>query len=71
MSFKGIKAGDRIKFRQYAGLGLNGPEYRDAVAKVNPLLIFPGHVVVNVGGKHGIPQVVDDANFIGVVGRIA
>lgn len=69
MSYKGIKPGDKIKFKQYAGLGLKGPEYRDAVAKVNPLLIFDEHVVVNVGGKHGTPQVVDGSNFVGVVGR--
>ena len=67
MSYKGIKPGDRVKFKQYAGLGLHGPEYKDAVAKVNPLLIFDEHVVVNVGGKHGRPQVVDGSNFVAIV----
>ena len=64
MSYKGIKPGDRVKFKQYAGMGLKGPEYKEAVAKVNPLLIFDEHVVVNYGNNG---QVVNAKNFIGVV----
>jgi hypothetical protein len=37
-SFKDIKAGDRVTYLQYAGLGRNGPEYKRATAKVNALL---------------------------------
>lgn len=68
MSFKNIQPGQRVKFRQYAGLGLKGPEYKQAVAPVNALLIFDDRVVVNVGGKFGRPQVVNAENFIAVVG---
>ncbi len=69
MAFMNIQAGDRIRFKQYAGLGRNGPEYREKVAPVNALLIFPAHVVVNVGGKYGTPQVVDENNFLGIARR--
>jgi hypothetical protein len=60
-AFKGIGAGDRVKFLVYAGMGRNGPEYREATATVNRLLIFEDHVVVN----HGTcGQVVNAENYI-------
>ena len=58
--FKGITKGSRVTFRQYAGLGRNGPEYRNATRKVNDLLIFPYHVVVH----GGCGTVVDHSNYI-------
>jgi len=61
MTFKDIKAGDKITFNSYAGRGLKGPEYKRKTAKVNPLLIFENHVVVNYGT---FGQVVDQGNFI-------
>lgn len=70
MSFKNLVGNQRVYFRQYAGLkfdsktGKTSPEYKEASGKVNPLLVFNTHVVVNIGGKHGTPQVVDDKNFI-------
>jgi len=62
--FKNLVGGQRVYFRQYAGLGRNGAEYREASGKVNPLLIFETHVVVSIGGRYGTPQVVNDENFI-------
>lgn len=64
MAFKDIKAGDKVKYRAYAGMGLKGPEYKIKIAKVNPLLIFAHHVVVNAGD---IPQVVNEQNFVEVI----
>lgn len=62
--FKNLVGGQRVYFRQYAGLGRNGAEYKEASGKVNALLIFADHVVLNIGGKYGTPQVVDENNFI-------
>lgn len=59
-SFKGITPDSKVTFRQYAGMGLRGPEYRTATKKVVSLLIFDDHVVV--GGGFG--TVVDDSNYI-------
>ena len=55
MSFKNIRAGDRVKFLDYAG----GNTFVERIARVNPLLIFPDHVVVNHGGR-----VVNSSNYI-------
>jgi hypothetical protein len=63
MRFHELKAGQKIKFRQYAGLGRNGPEYKDAVAKVVQYLVFEDHVIVYVKGR---AQVVNDSNFLEV-----
>ena len=60
MGFKGIKGGDRVKFRNAFGAVLNG--------KANALLIFPEHVVVDCGGKHGRPQVVAESNYVSHAG---
>ena len=59
-TFKGLKGGDRIAF--YIGAG---PHRTRKVARVQPLLTFPTHVVVNLGGKYGRPAVVTESNFIG------
>lgn len=60
-TFKGIKAGDRVTCLVYNGMGRGGPEYKEKTAKVNPLLIFETHVVVNIGT---FGQVVNDGNYI-------
>lgn len=69
MSFMNLKGGDRVEFRQYAGLGLKGPEYKNRVAKVQRLLVFDDHVIVNLGGPYGTPGLVDASNFVRVVRR--
>lgn len=60
-SFKGLKAGDTVYFKQYAGMGRGGPEYKTAKGKVLKYLVFPDHVMVS-GGWAG--QLVNDENFI-------
>lgn len=69
MSFQNLKGGDKVRFWRPAGLGIkNGKavqEYAKCTAKVQPLLVFATHVVVNLGGKYGTPFVVDASNFIG------
>jgi hypothetical protein len=57
-NFKGIRSGDRVTYRTPQGQVKTGT----AVG----LLLFPDHVVINVGGKHGTPQVVDASNFVSV-----
>ena len=64
-----LRGGEVVEYRRYAGLGLRGPEYDLGRGKVNPLLIFPEHVVLNIGGRFGTPQVVNAENFVRVVRR--
>lgn len=71
MAFQNIVGGQRVYFRQYAGLGRNGAEYKEASGKANPLLLFQNHVVLNIGGRYGTPQVVNAENFIRVGRRPA
>lgn len=72
MSFQNLKGCQKVKFWMPNGLKLvNGKaeqEWKQKVAKVQPMLVFPDHVVVNLGGKHGTPFVVDAGNFISVQG---
>lgn len=60
MSYQGLKGGDRVTFWMQAGSG----ERKRRTAPVQRLLVFPTHVVVNLGGRFGTPYVVNDANFI-------
>jgi hypothetical protein len=59
MSFQNIRPGDRIRF------SVRG---QTVTAMVNPLLIFPTHVVVNHGNNG---TVVSDTNFLHIVKRDA
>lgn len=67
-TFMGIKAGDRVTFMANSGLRLvNGkaiPERRQMQGRACALLLFAGHVVVNTGGRHGTPHVVDAGNYV-------
>jgi hypothetical protein len=71
MSFKNLQGGQKVKFWMPNGLKLvNGkaiPEYKATIAKVQPMLTFADHVVVNLGGKYGKPFVVNASNFIGAI----
>lgn len=67
MAFQGIKAGDVVEFQRYFGLSLSkGRDVSVYQAKVNPLLIFEDHVVVNYGNNG---SVVNASNFIRVMPR--
>lgn len=66
MSFKNIKAGDRVTYLRPNGIGRNGVEFKKAVGTAQMLLIFEDHVVLNVGGRYGTPAVVNADNFVSV-----
>lgn len=55
-TFQGIRRGDRVTFTDRFG------HYRTGRAQA--LLLFPDHVVLNMGGRHGTPQVVDASNYV-------
>lgn len=62
-----VKGGDRVKYWAFCGIGPEGKEYKIGVGKVCGMLIFPTHMVINIGGRHGTPRVVDEENFIAVM----
>ena len=51
-----LKHGDRVTFVDRFGAERTG--------RVNGLLVFPDHVVLDMGGRHGTPQVVDMSSTI-------
>jgi hypothetical protein len=61
-TFKGIQAGDRVTGSFPNGRGRNGIEYKNRVGRA--ALVFHTHVVLNMGGKHGTPAVVDSNNYV-------
>ena len=66
-----IEGGDSVTALFPNGLTIKGGravrEFKARTGKANPLLIFPGsHVVINLGGKHGTPGVVDETNIVSV-----
>jgi hypothetical protein len=75
MAFQNLRGGDRVRFRMRAGMKIVGtsvvPDYVTRVARVQPMLVFEDHVVVNLGGRYGTPAVVDASNFLGKVGGVS
>ncbi len=72
-TFQNLKAGDRVKFRSYGGLGIGKhgkvvPEWKQTTGTVVRYLCFEDHVVAYVNGR---PYTVDAGNFIAVVSRKA
>ena len=67
---KSLRGGDKVTALFHGGMKLVGgravPEKVERTGKVNPLLIFPEHVVINLGGKYGTPGVVDASNIVRV-----
>ncbi len=65
-----IRGGDKVTAMFHAGIGLkNGrtvQEFKARTGKANGLLLFPSHVVINLGGRYGTPGVVDETNIISV-----
>lgn len=61
-----IQKGDKVTALFPAGIGSNGPEFKERSGYVNPMLIFPDHVVIDLGGKHGTPGVVNAENIVSV-----
>ena len=62
-----IKAGDRVTYKQYAGRGRNGPEWKEATGRA--VMRGPHGWVLNIGGKHGTPAVVDETNIVAINGK--
>jgi hypothetical protein len=61
-NYKGIRAGDYVTYAHRSGTNLDGsPVIRTRTAKVNPMLIFERHVVVNCSL---FGEVVNDSNYI-------
>lgn len=54
-----VQHGDTVRFRAADGSERNG--------KANGLLFFESHLVLDMGGKHGTPRVVQFADVVRVI----
>jgi hypothetical protein len=61
-SFNGIRPGDRVTMLVPAGRGRDGQEYAQRSGRV--VMVFPTHVVLNLGGRFGTPGVCDEHNYV-------
>lgn len=61
-TFNDLKPRQTITFLIPNGIGRNGVEYKEKTGKI--AMAFNSHVVVNGGGKHGTPYVVNGENFL-------
>jgi hypothetical protein len=62
-SFKGLRPGNNVVYARRCGLNIRGePDWDYACGRV--VMAFETHVVLNIGGRHGTPMVVNDNNFI-------
>lgn len=59
-----IRPGDRVTIRVPAGIGRNGVEWKEMTGRA--VIISPGHVALNMGGKHGTPGVATSDNLVRV-----
>lgn len=62
MKYSQIKPRSKITFLVYAGWGRNGAEYKEKTGQV--VMSGPHGWVVNGGGPHGTPYVVNEKNFV-------
>jgi hypothetical protein len=58
-----LRANDRVTIRRRQPCWPEG-EYQESTGKVNPLLMFPTHVIINTGGKYGTPAIADNGNIV-------
>jgi hypothetical protein len=63
VAYNDIQVGDRVVCLVHAGIGRNGPEKKEKAGKV-VMRSLHGGWVLNGGGKHGTPVVVDANNFV-------
>ncbi len=61
-TFQNIRPRDTVHFLIPNGIGRNGVEWKKKSGKA--VICLKTHVVVNGGGKHGTPYVVDERNFL-------
>lgn len=65
--FKDIRMGDRVTIKIPNGIGPNGVEYKESTGRA--VIISNGHVALNMGGKHGTPQVATPENIVKIKGK--
>jgi len=63
VAWSDIKPGDRVVCLVHAGIGRNGPEKMEKAGRVVMRSSHNGWVL-NGGGKHGTPVLVDENNFV-------
>lgn len=66
LTFAGISPGDRVTALFPSGIGRHGVELKERTGRV--VFAFASHITLNLGGKYGIPGVVNDpARIVKVV----
>jgi hypothetical protein len=59
-----IRPGDRVTILVPNGFGRNGQEYKEASGRA--VIVSPGHVALNMGGRYGTPGVATESNIVAV-----
>lgn len=59
-----IRPGDRVTILIPAGRGMHGQEYREATGRA--VIVSPGYVALNMGGRYGTPGVATEENLVRV-----
>lgn len=63
--FSQARRGDIVVVNVPAGIGRNGPEFKQRRGRV--VMAFPTHLVLNGGGRHGTPLVADATNYVRMI----
>jgi|KBSSwiStaDraftv2_1062776.scaffolds.fasta_scaffold25388_7 hypothetical protein len=59
-----IRPGDRVTILVPAGRGMHGQEWKNATGRA--VIISPGYVALNMGGRFGTPGVATAENLVSV-----
>lgn len=59
-----IRPGDRVTILVPNGFGRNGQEWKEATGRA--VIISPGYVALNMGGRFGTPGVATEENLVSV-----
>jgi len=59
-----IRPGDRVTILVPAGMGRGGQEWKESTGRA--VIVSPGHVALNMGGRHGTPGVATAQNVVSV-----
>lgn len=60
--FSQARRGDTVVINTPAGIGRNGPEFKQRRGRV--VMAFSTHLVLNGGGRHGTPLVATADNYV-------